>query len=633
MKITLSPINLSKLKQRASSLIAIGAIGLLFPVIIVSQNPRQKRESRPTENKIKESPTDLPAFAISLVISLSNDARSYSDPVLRPRVLARAADVLWDADNITARELFKRAWEAAEKGDADEVTLKRKDNPPAMAMALLRLMNHDLRLEVLKVVARRDSALAEHFFTKLKNELDGERKEVTKSFDDDWSVPEAVSKRLRVASVLLKDDQIERALEIAAPVLDRVNLYTISFLTELRTKDPATADRMFSSLMVRSELDPTSGANTVSGLSSYVLTPGLYVSFKPEGGVRWQQPDDESTTTSSSVRVELRDRFFQVAAKILLRPSPSNQEASSSARRATHDLIKRLLPVFEQHAPEIAPTLRARLMELAGASYKDSAGAEEFPLTQGIRPPPRAEDALSQMQERIDRAKSARERDSIYAAAAMTLMNQGDLRARDMADKIENVQRRTEIRQNVDFEFVQRAVRKKDAKEALRLVQSGKLSNTQRAAAYIDVARTLREAESQRAAELLEDAVREIRRIEGDKSDRAVLLIGVANNLLAGDRVRAWEIADEAVKEVNRLEEFNPEHVLVFPLMTSSGVKFIYVDGEHFNLASLFRALARDDLYRALDLAKSFKYDAPRAAVTLAIASSILQKEKTGLQN
>src|SRR5437660_2296966 len=41
------------------------------------------------------------AFAVSLVISLATDARSYTDVALRPRVLARAADVLWDADNVT----------------------------------------------------------------------------------------------------------------------------------------------------------------------------------------------------------------------------------------------------------------------------------------------------------------------------------------------------------------------------------------------------------------------------------------------------------------------------------------------------------------------------------------------------
>jgi hypothetical protein len=137
----------------------------------------------------------------------------------------------------------------------------------------------------------------------------------------------------------------------------------------------------------------------------------------------------------------------------------------------------------------------------------------------------------------------------------------------------------------------------------------------------------LRTSEPQRAAELLEDAVREVRRIEGDKPDRAVLLIGVANQFAATDRVRAWEIMDEVVKEANRIEAFTGENILTFPLMTRSGVRFVSIGGENFSLTNAFRLFAKEDLYRAVDVAKSFKYDAPRATVTLAIASKILKQE------
>ena len=603
---------------------------LAFVVPALAQKTNRKTPAPPVTEKHKPqhvelSETQLPPFAISLVISLANDARSYTDLALRPRVIARAADVLWEADNVTARDLFKRAWEAAEKGDAAEVTIKTKDNPPAMALALRRMSGRDLRFEILNLIARRDRELSEEYFAKLKNANEGDEARQKEVPADNWFVSEAVSKRLQVAKELLKNGQTERALEFALPVLNQVNSHTISFLSELRVKDAAAADRTFALLLAQVELDPAADANTVSGLSSYVFTPGVFVTFQPMGGVRWQQPD-ETTAPPTDFPAALRSRFFDVAARILLRPIAAEQ-SGRAGREETHNVIKRLLPFFEQHAPDIAVALRARLVEFSGSVPRDQFNSD-FAPTPGIGPEPSAADTIERTQERIDRAKTAAERDMIYAGAALSLLNHGDLRARDMADKIENVQRRTEIRQNVDFEFVQRVVRKKDAKEALRLVQSGKLSNTQRAAAYIDIARVMREAEPQRAAELLEDAVREIRRIEGDKSDRAVLPIGVGNQLLAGDRVRAWEITDEVVKEVNRLEGFNPEHKLVFPLMTRSGVKFIRVDGEHFSLASLFRELAKDDLYRGLDLAKSFKYEAARATATLAIASSILQREK-----
>jgi hypothetical protein len=108
--------------------------------------------------------------------------------------------------------------------------------------------------------------------------------------------------------------------------------------------------------------------------------------------------------------------------------------------------------------------------------------------------------------------------------------------------------------------------------------------------------------------------------------------IGIAHQLIAVDRVRAWEIIAEVVKEANRLEGFSGDNTIHFPLMTGSGVRFQTIGGENFSLSNVFRALAKDDLYRAVDVAKSFKYEAPRAAVTLAIASSILDRtNKTSL--
>jgi len=213
-------------------------------------------------------------------------------------------------------------------------------------------------------------------------------------------------------------------------------------------------------------------------------------------------------------------------------------------------------------------------------------------------------------------ANTPRERDWIYTATAVALLENGDERARDIAEKIENPERRISILQHIDFEFVQTFIRKKAAAKAIRLIQSGRLSNTQRAAAYIDVARLLRDTERQRTLELLEDAVREVNRVEGDKPDRAVLLVGIANQLIGADRVRAWEIVGEVVKEANRFDDYTGENTLTFPLMTGNSITTISIGGENFSIAKVFRALAKDDLYRAVDVAKSFKYDAPRSAAT-----------------
>jgi len=594
---------------------------LAVPSPLLGQRTQQKTNPAPKAPEAGLTEEQLPAFAVSLVISLATEARSYSDLALRPRVLARAADVIWDADNVNARALFKRAWEEAEQGDADEVTIKTKDNPPAMVTAMRRLSGRDLRAEILTIIAKRDRALSEEFLAKLKSESESKEKSAPVP-NDDWFVPEAVSKRIQVASALLKDGQTDKAIEFAAPVLTSVNTPTIGFLSELRVKNAEAADRIFATLLSRAEADPASDANTASGLSSYVFTPGLYVTFTGEGGTRWVQPDDPPVPPVNFPPA-LRDRFFQVAATILFRPLPASD---TGARTTKLNVVRRLLPFFEQYAPETATALRTQLVELSNGPTRDFMGTNNPMITSGIKPPPTAEDTLEQMQSKLDRAKTSGERDSIYASAASALVAQGDERARDIADKIEEPNRRTQIRQYVDFEFVQRAIAKKAAAEAIRLAQSGKLSNTQRAAAYIDIANLLRDTQRQRSLELIEEAVREVNRIEGNKPDRALLLVGIANQLLTLDRVRAWEIMGEMVKEANRVEEFTGENVVRFSLMTGSGVRFQRIGGENFSLPNIFRALAKDDLYRAVEVAKSFKYDAPRATVTLAIASSILDR-------
>jgi len=51
-------------------------------------------------------------------------------------------------------------------------------------------------------------------------------------------------------------------------------------------------------------------------------------------------------------------------------------------------------------------------------------------------------------------------------------------------------------------------------------------------------------------------------------------------------------------------------------------------NAEDFDLIAVFRHLARADLLRAIQLAKTFTGEAPRAVATLAIARSVLEKRK-----
>jgi hypothetical protein len=603
---------------------------ILLPSAL-AQDPAAKL-LRPQANEIERSNAAAPAdalederraFAISLVISVADEARSYSDLALRPRVLARSADVLWNTDNATARALFRRAWEAAEKGDAEEVTVKTKDNPPPMVIALRRASGRDLRSEVMSMAARRDRTLSEEFFARLKN--DNQRQiEDSKSgrqTSDSWSTLEAVSKRLRVARNLLDEGQVEQALAFADPALDQVNVHSIGFLSALRAKSPKAADQRFARLLARAQFDPLSDANTVSGLSSYAFTPGFYVTFSPES----------FRTQGESVRVNppnlpptLINKFFEVAGAILLRPlPPPDQDFTSSGPIGKRMVMMRLLPLFDQYAPETAAALRPQLAALGG----DPKTADNPLLTDGLQSRETSGESIEKMQSAIDHAKTSGERDSIYADAAVNLATQEDLRANYVSDKIDNSTLRTQVRQFVDFEFVQISIRKKDASEAVRLAKTGQLMPSQRAWAYTQAARQLMNSDRQRSLDLLEAAADEAGRIDGNTADRTVLLLGVATQFVGADRIRGWEMMSEVVKAANSTETFTGDNAQIFfPMNTNRAFKLTAVGGKDFSLSGVFKALTRDDFYRSINLAKSFKNSGPRATATLAIASAVLEK-------
>jgi hypothetical protein len=571
-------------------------------------------------------------FAVSLIISLANEARGYDDQNLSAKVIARAADALWGADTDAARQLFRRAWEIAEKRDADEATAKPEAGVPSTVAALRKLSGRDLRLEVLNLIARRDRPLAEEFLEKLKEDTkraaaNSENDSTSRSAGDSWSIPDSLSKRLQVARALLEDGDIERSLQFAAPALDKVNVNSILFLSLLRQKRADVADQKFAVLLDRAEFDAASDANTVSGLSSYVFTPGLYVTFSPEGSARWSQP--EQPTSPPNLPATLRNRFFQAAASILLRPQPPpDQDFTSSGVAGTCMVINRLLPLFEQYTPDTAVALRSRLKAWTSDGPRRGLGTDSPLLTQDLQPEETSASALESMQYKLDHAKTSRERDRIYTDAAVALASQGDARAQALADKIDDADRRGQVRQYVDFQFVQLAIKKKEGLRVVRLARDGQLTHTQRVWAYTQAARLLMPAEGQRAREVLEEATNEARRINQDDPDRVRSLIGIATQFASVDRVRAWEILDEAVKSANATEKFTGDsgQLHFSMLMTTSGVKISSVAAEDFSLAGVLRSLAKDDLYRSISLAKSFKEDAPRATAILAIAKSILER-------
>lgn len=556
------------------------------------------------------------AQARSLLLSLASDARSFRDQSLRARVQARAADALWETDPDQGRGLFRRAWEAAETGDQEA----------EQRGSTLGLPPPDLRGEVLRLTAKRDRALTEEFLTKLKEEKQAAAPANAGSGRRDpmpFSGP-----RITLAEQLLAAGDIERALQFADPMLGSVSLDGIRFLTALREKNTASADRRYATLLANSEADPLSDANTVSLLASYIFFPFLFVTFDENGAANTSQwPGHMEPPT---VDPQLRSAFLQAGAGILMRPLPlPEQDQTSAGVQGKYLVVKRLLPLFVQYAPrETAEALRAQLEVLAALIPEAARKGDDEWLQKGVTPEPKSEDRAQSLLERISHARTAEERDGLYVQLLMMLAKQGDMSARELVDKLEDSVTRNSARGYVDMTLAQQAIFKKSTRQALEIARIGELTHLQRVWVLSQAAMLLSTSDPEKTLAVIDQAGEEARRIGGSDGDRPRALMAVSSALIFVDRSHGWDATLEAVRAANSADGFTGEDgKLTIKLESKSMISVGTTSAEDFDVQRAFTALANEDYERAVQLASGFQGDAPRASATIAIARAVLAEK------
>jgi len=591
------------------------------------------------------------ANAITLINTLADESRGFRDQTLKARVQAQAADALWETDKERARALFRRAWDSAEAADVENTRRGEEQNRASGRLNTRGLNLPNLRGEVLRLAAKRERALGEEFLGKMEEARKRETSELNNASanlpsatptpaggkqqpparrDPDQTSPE-VARRLRLAMQFLEDGEVERALEFADPALGSVNPSSVEFLVLLRERSAQEADRRYNALLASVAADPTSDAGHILLLSSYVLTPHLYMTIgQGGGGVSSSQRRGDITTPD--LPAALRVGFARAAAQVLLRPLPQeDQDVTATGRVGTYFVISRLMPFFEAVIPDGVPALRARLAALNPDIPEQARQGLSEDLTRGLVPEGAQGDPVQESLDRAGRATDPRERDMAYLRAAQAAAQKGDARARDFADKIEDADVRRQTRAFIDFALVNRAIRdQKDGLEVLRLLAaSSELTPVQRAWAYTEAARLLSKDDRPRALEALESAANAAKAIDAADPDRVRSTVAVATRFFEFDRNRAWEIMGEAVKAANAAPEFTGADAGLSSRIRTGGMSMtMNFSAPVFDLTGVFQTLGKDDMNRAVALAQTFTNESPRAVATLAIARSVLDGDK-----
>jgi hypothetical protein len=578
--------------------------------------PKKTTATPPAQKEVDPEILQRRSLAMSLLQSLAIEARSYRDEPLRARVQARIADALWDEDKENARSLFRRAWEVAEVVEKDAAQNAGNAVPGRLAASRPARPRTNLRREILQLAARRDPSLGEQFLAKLTAQDEALRTSDPATNRPEISAAE-MAERLRLANGFLESDNVERALQFADPTLVRATMGSIQFLSALRDKSPAAADQRFAALLSMAAADPASDANTVSLLTSYAFTPSIYLMVSSNG-----IPSSNSFLPhpAPDLAPALRRNFLQTAANILLRPF-AQLDQSSAGRAGTYFIAMRLLPLFQQFAPDLAPAISAQLAALGPEASRGTAEAGASSVNRGMNGDGRRDGIDDELKDRLDRAQGADARDRAYAFAAMRAAEEGDTRAHDLVDKIEDRDTRNGVRTFVDYTYIGSLITKKRVDEALLLARKADLPHTLRTHFITQAAAIVAKDDRGRAIELLGEALTEARRIDAGTTERAYCLVALLAQLAKLDKARGWELLSETVKAANAVADFTGENG--HTTINLEGKFSIRMGTELVTpttLPGLFANLAEENFYQAVDAGKTFTGDAPRALVTISIA-------------
>ena len=569
--------------------------------------------------------------ARSLLVALSTDARTFRDSTLRARSLARIADALWQVDTDQARVMFRKAWEAAESADQENELKKQEDiNRQKAKTGGGYVLNSfpNVRREVLGLAARHDRVLSNEFLDKLTAQKLEAANSATNQNTNAGRLPEALSQRLSVSREMLQSGEIDRALEFADPALSVVSRESVDFLIDVREKAPKLADSRYAALLSIAAGNPQSDENSVSLLSSYIFTPHLFITFST-GGTSSSQ--SSNSTAPADVSPELRMAFFQTAAGILLRPlPPPGTDTSSSGVEPKYLVLKRLLPLFEQFAPaDMVESLRGQLNALNSMVSEDTRKREDEWITKGVKPDKPTTDQEQTLLDRVDRAKTSAERDSLHIQLIYLFLRRGDMKARDYVSKIDDSEMRKGMQAYVDQSIATYSVEKKLTDQALEMASKGELTHLQRAWVLAQCAKLLAKTDKDKALELIETASTEARRIDVSDPFLPQALLGVANAVLLIEPNRVWDATFDAVKAANSIDGFTGEDGEIVYRFEGKGHRSISSsDVADFDVQGIFEQLANQDYDRAVELARGFQGEGPRAVATIAIARAVLEKKK-----
>ncbi len=476
-------------------------------------------------------------------------AQDINDPVVRIRSYGAIAEALWEQDQPLARQLFRTAFEETKRVPVPEW-------PKGVRAWIDSTRAPDaLRRELLAKVSKLDPPLAMELAKSLEvKKSEAEEPKHEESQEAHRMPRPAGSERARalmhLAHLLLEKDPKSAAEAVVAALNEGVAdpFVLVRFLMELRSKDSALADQVFThALGVVARNAPP---------SLYELIPlGSYVAQDWRLPMRFtakSEPPPVNPLNAAQylrVLVEALTQYVEIALNPMLAPGFAQTDLTNP--RALFQILIAIRPHVHQYLPDRAALVDGLLNQLAlklPAQAQAEVEAAEAKQVLGL------EERIADFLRQAERTKDAEERDAFLfqAISEAVFANKFEIAA-DLIPRLSDLKQRAEASDFVHYRWAEHALEKGELETARR--SAGELNNPERLAHVSNrLARKLEEREEKEAAlALLQEAEARIRRLPAS-IEKARALIVIAEALLPLDGDRAFEAFAQSIGLLNQSE-------------------------------------------------------------------------------
>src|SRR5882724_5950921 len=205
------------------------------------------KEANKAESETEGDGSLIRRRALDLLRQAGDEASNISDGREAARLQSRAADLLWDHDRETSRKFFESAFDIA-------LRYYRDNKPGGMPFQVrpTSMPRTDVRMDIIKIAGRRDSALGRQFTDQYIEEKRREQKENalknggTNTSNRLYGNLDPIANDLLTAADLLYQSDPKTALELAQQAFSSgVPQSAPAFLGKLAGEDRPAADGLF----------------------------------------------------------------------------------------------------------------------------------------------------------------------------------------------------------------------------------------------------------------------------------------------------------------------------------------------------------------------------------------------------